>query len=108
MVLLLDWNEPWLWVRQIRNWIVLIRCAIVALDEESKRVMEETMKEWQQRRRGGSAHDPIASGETNVTLPLSKGEWDESIGIPLCVVCHNVRIKWKHRGNHNPGSASII
>ena len=30
------------------------------------------------------------SPEADVNVPLGQGEWDEPLGIPLCVVCHNV------------------
>ena len=57
--------------------------------------MEQTMNEWQQRKRGTSAYDTggsITGNEGSVTLPLSLGEWDEPLGMPLCVVCHGVCI----------------
>lgn len=95
LVLLLDWNEPWLWVRQIRDWIVLLRIITSSLDSAPTEAMEQIMKEWQQRRRGISTYDSGGSAtgsESNVTLPLSQGEWDEPLGLPLCVVCHNVGI----------------
>lgn len=68
---------------------------MLSLDDETKDVMEDTMKEWQQRRRGGTAYDTSggSGGERNVTIPLSQGEWDEALGLPLCVVCQNVRLK---------------
>ena len=53
------------------------------------------MKEWQQRKRGISTYDTGGSNSSNeaaVNLPLSQGEWDEPLGLPLCVVCHGVRI----------------
>ena len=56
--------------------------------------MEQTMKEWQQRKRGTSAYDTggsVTGNEGGVTLPLGPGEWDEPLGLPLCVVCHGVR-----------------
>ena len=62
-------------------------------DEQSKEVMEHVMQEWEQKRRGG-AFDMGMSGvapETDVKVPLWQGEWDEPLGVPLCVVCHNVR-----------------
>ena len=50
------------------------------------------MKEWQQRRIGRPPND--AGGTNNadihVAIPLSQGEWDEPLGLPLCVVCHGV------------------
>ena len=52
------------------------------------------MKEWQDKKRGTSSYDAggtSTGSEATITLPLSQGEWDEPIGLPLCVVCHNVR-----------------
>ena len=63
------------------------------LEQETKDVMDEVMKEWQQRKRGVSTYDTGNAGtgnDSNVTLPLSQGEWDEPLGLPLCVVCHGV------------------
>jgi hypothetical protein len=56
--------------------------------------MAEVMQEWQQRRRGGTAYDggggASSGSESNIAIPLGPGEWDEALGLPLCVVCHNV------------------
>lgn len=49
------------------------------------------MRQWQQRKRGTSTYD-AAGGESSVTLPLGQGEWDEPLGLPICVVCHNVSL----------------
>ncbi|MCJ1473905.1 hypothetical protein MMC13_002561 [Lambiella insularis] len=93
LVILLDWSEPWFWMRQIRDWIQLLREVFTSLDDGTKDAMEETMNEWQQRRRGGSANDlnglGAAGNEANIAIPLGPGEWDEALGIPLCVVCFN-------------------
>lgn len=64
---------------------------VSSLDEETRDIMELYMKEWQQRRRG-AAYDASGSGTNDggVELPLSSGEWDESLGLPICVVCHSV------------------
>ena len=93
LVILLDWNEPWSWVRQLRDWILLLRNITASLSDEAKEVLEQTMKEWQEKKRGTSSYDTSStstSNDTSVTLPLSQGEWDEPLGLPLCVVCHNV------------------
>lgn len=48
---------------------------------------------WRDRGRGaaglegGSAN---VSLEGDVNLPLGPGEWEEALGLPLCVVCQNV------------------
>ncbi|KAL9044091.1 MAG: hypothetical protein Q9214_002748 [Letrouitia sp. 1 TL-2023] len=64
------------------------------LDSDCKEAIEENMNEWQLRRRGGgSLYDPAASGtarEGNINIPLSQGEWDEPLGLPMCVVCHGI------------------
>ena len=73
----------------------MLRDITSSLDETSTESMEQTMKEWQQRKRGTSAYDTSGSStgnDGNVTLPLSQGEWDEPLGLPLSVVCHGVRI----------------
>lgn len=66
---------------------------ISSVDDDTKSIMAEVMKDWQQRKRGGPAYDASGGsmgGETNVIIPLSEGEWDEGLGVPLCVVCHSV------------------
>ena len=69
---------------------------LFSLDDDVKEVMGEVMQDWQQRRRGASAYDAASNSgvarEANVTIPLSPGEWDEGLGLPLCVVCQNVWI----------------
>lgn len=94
LIVLLDWAEPWHWVRQLRNWIRFLKSVMTTLDSDCKEAIEENMNEWQLRRRGGgSLYDPAASGaarEGNINIPLSQGEWDEPLGLPICVVCHGV------------------
>ena len=54
--------------------------------------MQEVMRDWEQRRIGG-LHDMgggNANNDSSVNVPLGSGEWDEALGLPLCVVCHNV------------------
>lgn len=72
----------------------MLRDITSSLDVASTESIEQTMSEWQQRKRGTSAYDAGGSStgnDGNVTLPLSQGEWDEPLGLPLCVVCHGVR-----------------
>ena len=73
----------------------MIRNITLSFDDAPKESMEQTMKDWLQRKRGTSAYDTggsITGNEGGVTLPLSPGEWDEPLGLPLCVVCHGVCI----------------
>ena len=92
LVILLDWAEPWDWARQIRDRIRLLREVLTVLDEETKEVMGQIMQEWQQRRRGPGVGYDGGLVEGNVVIPLGPGEWDEALGLPLCVVCHNVSL----------------
>jgi dynein light intermediate chain 1 len=55
--------------------------------------MEEVMISWRDRGRGGNALDGGGTSSTtdsDVSLPLGPGEWEEALGLPLCVVCQNV------------------
>ena len=79
-------------MRQIRDWIQLLKEVMTSLDDPTKYAMEEIMQEWQQRKRGIGAYNGggnSTGNEANVFIPLGPGEWDEALGLPLCVVCHN-------------------
>ncbi|KAJ5575954.1 hypothetical protein N7535_002880 [Penicillium sp. DV-2018c] len=91
VVILMDWSDPWTWVRRLREWTRLLRSVLVSLDDETKLVMEETMTEWRDRKRGVDSSSGttggISASSGPVTIPLGPGEWDEGLGIPMCVVC---------------------
>ncbi|EAW12774.1 dynein family protein [Aspergillus clavatus NRRL 1] len=91
VVILLDWSDPWTWIRRLREWVRLLRHVLFSLDDETKIVMEEIMTEWRDRKRGMDSGSAGAQGLTSsggpVTIPLGPGEWDEGLGIPVCVVC---------------------
>lgn len=65
---------------------------MISLEDSTKMVMEEVMTEWKDKKRGLDSNSSI--GITNsggpVTIPLGPGEWDEGLGVPLCVVCQGV------------------
>ncbi|KAI9812781.1 MAG: hypothetical protein M1827_004537 [Pycnora praestabilis] len=91
-VVLLDWAHPWSWLRDLSNWVDLLRSLLESLNSESFEVMESVMKDWQGREHrerilDGSGESAITGGE--VSIPLGPGEWDDALGIPLCVVCQN-------------------
>lgn len=49
------------------------------------------MSEWKDRKRGlDSASTGVANTGGPATIPLGPGEWDEELGVPLCVVCQGV------------------
>lgn len=99
-MLLLDWSDPWTWIRQLREWIRLLRQVLISLDDPTKIAMEETMVEWRDRKRAmdssSAGAQGLASSGGPVTIPLGSGEWDEPLGIPMCVVCQGVRISTRH------------
>ncbi|GBF67032.1 cytoplasmic dynein 1 light intermediate chain [Trichophyton mentagrophytes] len=86
IVFLLDWENPWTWVRELREWVRLLRSVLISLDDETKVVMEEVMSDWKDRRRGLDPSHVPGSGPVS-SIPLGPGEWDEGLGIPTCVVC---------------------
>ncbi|KAJ4504346.1 hypothetical protein HRR83_009490 [Exophiala dermatitidis] len=94
ITILLDWEEPFTWARQLRQWIRLLRSVILSLDEQTKIEMEETMTAWKEKRVGPDAPAALQSTSTTNTIDpgasvplLGPGEWDEGLGIPLSVVC---------------------
>jgi hypothetical protein len=95
VVVLLDWSQPWSWLRQLRRWVLLLRSVLRSLDAECTDALEEVMQGWRDRGRGGGATnlDGTASAtsvEGDVALPVGPGEWEDGLGLPLCVVCQNV------------------
>lgn len=51
------------------------------------------MISWRDRGRGANSLDgggTSAATDGDVSLPLGPGEWEEALGLPLCVVCQNV------------------
>jgi dynein light intermediate chain 1 len=73
--------------------VKLLRVLLVSLSPECKVKMEEVMIRWRDRGRGTTALDGSGSAlplEGAVSLPLGPGEWEDALGLPLCVVCQNV------------------
>ncbi|EAA28729.3 hypothetical protein GE21DRAFT_625 [Neurospora crassa] len=95
IVILLDWSQPWKWMRQLREWILLLRTVFQKLNRECSATMEEVMTVWRERGRGGGLNldgtsaVPTTSADADVSLPVGPGEWEDALGMPLCVVCQN-------------------
>lgn len=60
------------------------------------------MTEWRDRKRAMDPNSAGAQGLTSsggpVAIPLGSGEWDEGLGIPMCVVCQGVRTARPFKG----------
>lgn len=94
IVILLDWAEPWLWLRQLKDWVRLLRILLVSLSPDCKAKMEEVMIHWRDRGKTPTSLDNLGGtfpSDGDISLPLGPGEWEEALGLPLCVVCQNVR-----------------
>ncbi|KAL8769387.1 MAG: hypothetical protein Q9209_004615 [Squamulea sp. 1 TL-2023] len=88
VVILLDWVDPWSWARQVRDWVRFLKGVIVSMDDDCKITAEATMQEWQQRKRGVAYEGGAATNDAGIHIPLGQGEWDEPLGLPICVACH--------------------
>ncbi|KAF4124393.1 dynein light intermediate chain 1, cytosolic [Geosmithia morbida] len=98
LVILLDWAQPHLWLRQICQWVRFFRSVTRQLGDEERFKMGEVMEAWKSRGRGGSSVNldgtpsaTAASGDGDSSLPLGPGEWSDALGLPLCVVCQNAQ-----------------
>ena len=83
-----------MWLRELRAWICFLRQLLASLDNEALEVMRKVMTDWRERRRGGRVATDGGGGmaelKENVSVPVGAGEWDEAVGLPICVVCQNV------------------
>ncbi|EGO53211.1 hypothetical protein NEUTE1DRAFT_106145 [Neurospora tetrasperma FGSC 2508] len=85
IVILLDWSQPWKWMRQLREWILLLRTVFQKLNRECSATMEEVMTVWRERGRGGGLNldgtsaVPTTSADADVSLPVGPGEWEDAL-----------------------------
>jgi dynein light intermediate chain 1 len=88
LVVILDWAQPWLFLRQLRDWIRLVQSLLHSLGDECQSAMEKVMEEWRNQSRQSTGVDgKTAEGLKEVLLPPGPGELDEPLGLPLCIVC---------------------
>ncbi len=127
IVVLLDWGQASQWLRQLRTWLRLLRPLLESLDNDCQDAMEALMTSWRKRGResGGTSTEAASSTDGGASLPLGTGEWDDPLGLPLCVVCQNVsirsveviitaglmmgrRIKWSHWTRTRTGGSRTL
>lgn len=95
ITILLDWSNPWKWPHQLRQWIRLLRSVLITLDDNVKITLEENMTDWKEKRKGVDAltgnfgQQATKDGVPAPAVTLGPGEWDEGLGVPLCIVCQN-------------------
>lgn len=75
-------------MREIKTWVRLVRGIFTSLDDDCKRTLDEVINAWETRL---STHTDPGGGIGEVTIQLGPGEFDQPLGLPLCVVCQNVR-----------------
>ncbi|BFZ63876.1 hypothetical protein YB2330_005013 [Saitoella coloradoensis] len=97
LLILLDWATPWTWLSEIRQWVQTLK-RVTGRIRESDALAEEAMdrliEDWEMRIRNytENARATTATSEaavSDVALPLSSGQFDDPLGLPLMVVCHN-------------------
>ncbi|KAG5915791.1 hypothetical protein E4U61_004276 [Claviceps capensis] len=118
IIILLDWAQPHLWLRQVWTWIQVLEKVMSQVNSESRNEMEDIMTTWKERGRGGAALNldgtPAAagtSGDGDGLLPLGPGEWSEPLGLPLCVVCQNAQkmeFLEKNKGWREPDFDTVL
>lgn len=81
-----------------------MRTVIASLSLECKDILQENLDAWQDRGREGSPLNLdgtlAVNPEGDISRPIGQGEWDEPLGLPLCVVCQNVCLPDKTWGCH--------
>ena len=53
------------------------------------------MTDWRDHKRVDTSYSTGSGGP--VSIPLGPGEWDEGLGIPMCVVCQGVCLTYVDR-----------
>ncbi|KAH8170148.1 dynein light intermediate chain (DLIC) domain-containing protein [Sarocladium implicatum] len=118
LVILLDWAQPHLWLRQLWTWIQVLKAVMDNLGSEEQGEMDELMESWKLRgRTGGSTNldgTPAATAtgtDGDSSLPQGPGEWSDALGLPLCVVCQNAQrmeVLEKNQGWKEPDFDTVL
>lgn len=98
--LLLDWQQPWTWIRELRFWIRHMKQIMLNLRRASKDFdhdFKENNSAWEMRLRHyreGAGASIIANmqSDSSMILPLDEGQFDEPLGLPLICIAQNVNL----------------
>ncbi|PHH79825.1 hypothetical protein CDD80_3686 [Ophiocordyceps camponoti-rufipedis] len=118
LVVLLDWAEPHLWLRQLWSWIQVLEQVMRQTSTEVRNEMENVMASWKERGRGGATVNldgtttaTGTAGDGDGLLPVGPGEWTDPLGLPLCVVCQNAQVMEfleKNKGWREPDFDTVL
>lgn len=86
VAILLDWAEPWKFMRTLRAWVRLLKTVTESLPLTASSVLEDNNTTWLHTRDNDAA---TSVTDSRTSLPLGHGEFDESLGLPIVVVCQN-------------------
>jgi len=97
IIVLLDWTQPTHFLAQLQEWILFLREVLRSLDSGCLNAMEEVMESWRDRGRAGSTVNldgtsTATTGDSETALPMGTSEWEDALGLPLCVVCQKVGV----------------
>lgn len=86
VAILLDWAEPWHFLRNLKAWVRLLRTVVNSLPADVDSLLDDNAVAWQ-KMRDSEALTSITDSRTS--MPLGPGEFDEPLGLPAVVVCQN-------------------
>lgn len=94
--ILLDWREPWNWLKELYDWVSLVKKSIdhfKSSSEASFRIISDIMTKWEYKIRTYTENASWMSHDTDrndrVTIPLEEGQFDQPLGLPLICICNH-------------------
>ncbi|CAI4211207.1 unnamed protein product [Parascedosporium putredinis] len=78
IVVLLDWSGPHLFLRQLQEWILMLRDILQSLDARCVDAMQDVMVSWRDRGRGGGTVNLDGSGADRMEMLEKSQGWKEA------------------------------
>lgn len=109
LCILLDWKRPWSWLREMRSWIRqwkgLIKARTTA-EPSALADVDSFSTSWRTylrkyKEKSKDADSTIAKLDTTVVIPLSEGQFSDSLGVSLLCVAQNVRSTYSEWYSHD-------
>lgn len=90
VVILLDWNNPWLWIRQLQEWLLVLRRILGDVEDDVKAALDANATLLRQNRNSEANPLSMTKPEENTKVrSVGSVEWDEALGLPICIVCQH-------------------